>query len=390
MPRGGERPVCSVPGCGRPHKAKGFCDRHYQNSLYIKHNNEKPQKTCSVEGCLRRRLAKGLCNLHYTRVYRTGETGQVEVIKERSTTGLCSVPGCNKPHAGLGFCRTHYSRAYRDHVNRRCSVVGCNRKAISQLSDYCDLHYRRMRRNGVTGSAEPLKRKSDIGDWRQDECGKWEQKQADGTWKQRSHISLERAGVRLDGWEKVYHIDGDVENDDPRNLNIRDGKRIVKCVVCGTSVVRFLSSNTASPCCSLECVGEYNKRRLTKLHDIKCPTCGRTFKPQVAVQKYCCRTCCGCDQRKLSDDQIIAARYLVGAGKLMASAAADVLGVGRPTMVHILGRGNRPATYRTIPLFNGGEDEFLLEVVTYRSQKIDEEQWAERLPLCGDLQGTSR
>jgi len=29
MPRGGERPVCSVPGCGRPHLARGWCQMHH-------------------------------------------------------------------------------------------------------------------------------------------------------------------------------------------------------------------------------------------------------------------------------------------------------------------------------------------------------------------------
>lgn len=30
MPRGGDRPVCSIEGCGRPHFGHGLCGKHYQ------------------------------------------------------------------------------------------------------------------------------------------------------------------------------------------------------------------------------------------------------------------------------------------------------------------------------------------------------------------------
>lgn len=31
MPRGGIRPICTIDGCSNPHKARGYCDNHYEN-----------------------------------------------------------------------------------------------------------------------------------------------------------------------------------------------------------------------------------------------------------------------------------------------------------------------------------------------------------------------
>ena len=49
---------CSVPGCGQPHGAKGFCFRHYKQ----KHRLEGPR--CSIRGCDRKVAARGLCDQH--------------------------------------------------------------------------------------------------------------------------------------------------------------------------------------------------------------------------------------------------------------------------------------------------------------------------------------
>jgi hypothetical protein len=51
--------VCSVPGCGRPHRAKGLCNAHWLRM---------PERgTCAVSGCGKGQRARGLCPNHWKR-----------------------------------------------------------------------------------------------------------------------------------------------------------------------------------------------------------------------------------------------------------------------------------------------------------------------------------
>ena len=43
-PRKGSGRLCSVPGCGEPHSAKGFCRRHYLADRLARHRAEVPSK----------------------------------------------------------------------------------------------------------------------------------------------------------------------------------------------------------------------------------------------------------------------------------------------------------------------------------------------------------
>ena len=56
---------CSVEGCKRPYRAKGYCVTHYK--LWRRGEIEAHHaryKTCSKEGCLKRVAAHGLCAEH--------------------------------------------------------------------------------------------------------------------------------------------------------------------------------------------------------------------------------------------------------------------------------------------------------------------------------------
>ena len=75
--------------------------------------------------------------------------------KRRLRGGPCSVSGCKTPaSAGRGLCPNHYAR-WRYHgdpaINKRprdrkCSIVGCERKHSSL--GYCLMHRNRLRRQG--------------------------------------------------------------------------------------------------------------------------------------------------------------------------------------------------------------------------------------------------
>lgn len=60
---GGEK-KCSVEGCKRPYRAKGYCFTHY--TLWRRGEQGKKQryKTCSKEGCKKKVEARGLCAEH--------------------------------------------------------------------------------------------------------------------------------------------------------------------------------------------------------------------------------------------------------------------------------------------------------------------------------------
>ena len=74
-----------------------------------KKNTRKPpkaksngKKTCSVEGCKRGYRAKGFCFFHY----RKWRDGEMESKPARYKT--CSKPDCKKRVVGHGLCQVHF------------------------------------------------------------------------------------------------------------------------------------------------------------------------------------------------------------------------------------------------------------------------------------------
>lgn len=71
--------TCSIDGCSRQHKARGWCGTHYRrwsqhgDPLLVKQEWTKKGTPCSHAGCGRPRHggARGYCHLHYQRVMRS-------------------------------------------------------------------------------------------------------------------------------------------------------------------------------------------------------------------------------------------------------------------------------------------------------------------------------
>lgn len=70
--------VCSIPDCGKPAKARGWCDAHY--SWMRKHGAPKiTRSNCSVGGCDRKHYGRGYCSVHIRRLDRNGHPERTRV-----------------------------------------------------------------------------------------------------------------------------------------------------------------------------------------------------------------------------------------------------------------------------------------------------------------------
>jgi len=91
----GERPdTCSVDGCDRAARTRGWCHAHYQR--WRNTGDVKPElpmratRPCSVEGCDRRSHARGFCQTHYKRVLAHGDPKADEPIRIVTGRGTVS------------------------------------------------------------------------------------------------------------------------------------------------------------------------------------------------------------------------------------------------------------------------------------------------------------
>ena len=65
-------------------------------------------KTCSVSGCYKPARVRGWCVKHYARWKRHGDVNTV--LQERNPDQGCSIEGCDNPHMGRGWCAKHWAR----------------------------------------------------------------------------------------------------------------------------------------------------------------------------------------------------------------------------------------------------------------------------------------
>lgn len=87
-----------------------------------------PKPTCSVEGCERPSKTRGWCNAHSQRFYKTGNpTGIRPARWDGYERPACSVPGCDVLAHARGYCPSHFFR-WRRHgdplVGRRNNAKG--------------------------------------------------------------------------------------------------------------------------------------------------------------------------------------------------------------------------------------------------------------------------
>tara|TARA_R110000868_G_scaffold101771_10_gene280292 strand:+ start:9896 stop:10501 length:606 start_codon:yes stop_codon:yes gene_type:complete len=107
-----EHDVCTLAGCDRPHKARGYCQTHY---MQFKRGitpvgpirtrvREKPVE-CVEDGCSEPVKSKGLCKMHYQRFLRHGHT---MYRNRKKPAKQCVISDCDSVLYAKSLCHAHY------------------------------------------------------------------------------------------------------------------------------------------------------------------------------------------------------------------------------------------------------------------------------------------
>ena len=104
--------TCTLDGCDRAHKARGYCQTHYMQYkrgvplvAAIKVRQRDKPDCCSADGCDQPVKSKGLCKMHYQRTLRHGHVKNRPRISDYTD---CLIPSCDNKTYALGLCHAHY------------------------------------------------------------------------------------------------------------------------------------------------------------------------------------------------------------------------------------------------------------------------------------------
>ena len=127
--------------------------------------------TCSIDGCARLAKVRGWCGAHYHRWRNYGDpTGGKRPVRPAPVLNPCSIVECDMPVKCRGWCNAHYCRwrVYGDPLGapppkpKFCSINGCQGTLRRGGRGWCSQHYQRWRNHGdpLGGKPGPLVRKA--------------------------------------------------------------------------------------------------------------------------------------------------------------------------------------------------------------------------------------
>lgn len=67
-----DKALCSIPDCGKPCLARGYCNAHYQ-AIIRKDYKRPPTDPCKIDGCTALSHGHGFCVKHYKRYLKYGD-----------------------------------------------------------------------------------------------------------------------------------------------------------------------------------------------------------------------------------------------------------------------------------------------------------------------------
>lgn len=148
-----------MEGCGRPHKARGYCQTHYMQfkrgiapvGPIRSRVREKPPE-CVEDGCAEPVKAQGLCQMHYQRLLRHGHVNRTDRKKSRTS---CAIETCGNHSYAKGLCHAHYLK------QRKWCAAGVNadryQEMLREQGGVCAIcRQPEHQRDGLSGKSKDL------------------------------------------------------------------------------------------------------------------------------------------------------------------------------------------------------------------------------------------